>query len=48
MHKEKISRTSHEGFFLLGTQKESFFENFSWMLIFENTLNANLLDFFYR
>jgi hypothetical protein len=23
MHKEKVSRMSHEGFFLLGTQKES-------------------------
>jgi hypothetical protein len=28
MHKEKVSRMSHEGFFKLGTQKESIFWEF--------------------
>jgi hypothetical protein len=46
MHKEKISRMKHEGFFKLGTQKNLFFGNFTWMLIFKNTSNANLLDVF--
>jgi hypothetical protein len=49
MHKEKVSGMSHKGFFLLGTQKESiFWDFFSYMLIFRNSSNANLLDVFYR
>jgi hypothetical protein len=49
MHKETISGMSHKGFFFLSiTQKEKKFGNFSWMLIFENTSNANLFDIFYR
>jgi hypothetical protein len=44
MHNEKVLGMSHEGFFLSRTQKESFFGNFSWMLIFD----ANLLDVFYK
>jgi len=48
MHKEKVSVMSHEGFFLLKTQKESIFGIFFKMLFFENTSNANLLDAFYR
>jgi hypothetical protein len=48
MHKEKVLGMSHKGFFWLRTQKDLFFGNFSWMLIFENTSNVNLLDVFYR
>jgi len=29
MHKEKVLRMSHKGFYLLGTQKQFFFWNFS-------------------
>jgi hypothetical protein len=47
MHKEKNSGVSHEGFFYQEHKRNLFFGNFSWMLIFENTSNANLLDVFY-
>jgi len=40
---------SHEGIFLilLYAKRNIFLRDFSWMLIFENTSNANLLDAFY-
>jgi hypothetical protein len=44
MHKEKVSRMSHEGFFYHEPKRNLIFVDFSWMLIFENTSNANLLD----
>jgi hypothetical protein len=43
MHKEKKLGLSHEGFFYQEHKMNLFFGNFSWMLIFENTSNANLL-----
>jgi len=47
MHREKISRMSHKGFFFIrNTKGIYFFGNFSLMLIFENILNANLFDAF--
>jgi hypothetical protein len=46
MHNEKVLGMSHQGFFLLGTQKESIFWEFFRMLIFKNISNANLLEFF--
>jgi hypothetical protein len=48
MHKEKNFKNVIQGIFLLGTQKESIFGIFSWMLIFKNTSNVILLDVFYR
>jgi hypothetical protein len=49
MHNEKVSRMSHERFFFYQEHKKNlFFGNFSWMLIFENTSSANLLDVFYK
>ncbi len=48
MHKEKVSRMSHKGFFWSRHKRNLFFGNFSWILIFENTSNANLFDVFYR
>jgi hypothetical protein len=48
MHKEKVSGMSYEIFFGQENKKNLFFGNFFWMLIFENTSNANLLDAFYR
>ncbi len=44
MHKEKFQECHMKDFLL--TQKESIFWELSWMLIFENTSNANLLDVF--
>ncbi len=41
----KVLGMSHERFFWLGTYD---FGNFSWLLIFKNTSNANLFDVFYR
>jgi hypothetical protein len=35
MHKQKNSRMSHMGFFLLGTQKESIFWDFLLDVIFQ-------------
>jgi hypothetical protein len=48
MHKEKVLGMSHKEFILSGTQKNLFLGNFSWMLTFENTSNAKLLDAFYK
>jgi hypothetical protein len=45
MHKEKNLRMSHKVVFLLGMKKESIF---SWMSIFENTSNVNLLNVSYK
>jgi hypothetical protein len=39
---------SHKGFFWSRTQKEYIFWEFFLDVISENTLNANLLDIFYR
>jgi hypothetical protein len=38
---------SHEGIFFIKKTKGIFFGIFPWILIFENTSNANLLDVFY-
>jgi hypothetical protein len=35
-------------FFIRNAKGIYFFEKFSWMLIFLNTSNANLLDVFYK
>jgi hypothetical protein len=43
MHKEKVLRMSQRNFFYQEHKRNIFFGNFSWMLIFENTSNANLL-----
>jgi hypothetical protein len=48
MHKEKVLRMSHKGFFLLGTQKEFIFWEFFLDVILKNTSNANLLDVFHK
>jgi hypothetical protein len=48
MHKENVSGMSHKGFFDQEHKRKLFFRNFSWMLIFDNTSNANLLDVFYK
>jgi len=47
MHKEKVSSHTKD-FFNQEHKRNLFFGNFSWMLIFENTSNANLLDVLYR
>jgi hypothetical protein len=47
IRKKKLG-LSHEGFFLLGTQKRFFWGNCFWILMFYNTSNAKLLEIFYR
>ncbi len=48
MYKEKIQECHTKDFFDQDHRRNLFFGNFSWMLIFENTSNANLIDAFYR
>jgi hypothetical protein len=48
MHKQNVLRMSHEGFFDQEHKRNLVFGNFSWMLFFKNTSNANLFDVFYR
>jgi hypothetical protein len=47
MHKEKVSKMQHHGFFHLEHKRNILFGDFSWMLIFKNISNDNLLAFFY-
>ncbi len=46
--RKKIQECHTKDFFDQDHRKNLFFGNFSWMLIFENTSNANLIDAFYR
>jgi hypothetical protein len=46
--RKKFQGCHPKDFFLSRTQKESIFWEFSWMLIFNNNSNSNLLDVFYR
>jgi hypothetical protein len=48
MHKEKVLEMSHEFIFYQEHKRNIFLGKFLWMLIFENTSNANLLDAFCR
>jgi hypothetical protein len=43
MHKQKNSRMSHMGFFLLGTQKESIFWEFFLVVILMTSLDHSLM-----
>jgi hypothetical protein len=47
MHKEKVLRMSHKGFFLIKNTKTIFLGIFLGCY-FENISNANLFDVFYR
>jgi hypothetical protein len=47
-HKEKKLRMSHKRIFDQEHKMNLFIGIFFYMLIFENTSNANLLDVFYR
>jgi hypothetical protein len=46
--RKKIQECQTKDFFYQEHKNNLFFENFFWMLIFENTSNANLLDIFYK
>jgi hypothetical protein len=48
MHKKKILGCHMKDSFDWEHKKNLFFGNLSWMFIFENTLNANLLYVFYK
>jgi hypothetical protein len=45
---KKFQECHMKDFFDQEQKKNLFFGNFFWMLIFENTSNANLLDVFYK
>ncbi len=48
MHKEKVPEMEQKGFFLSRTQKEFLFWEFFLDVIFNNTLNVNLLEAFFN
>jgi hypothetical protein len=45
--RKKFQEYHMKDFFDWEHKRNLFFENFSWMLIFENISNANLLDVFF-
>jgi hypothetical protein len=46
--RKKFQECHMKDFFYQEYKRNLFFEKNSWMLIFENTSNANLLHVFYR